>query len=125
MTHSEGLVADYIAAYNRFDVAGMTAPLSKDVIFENIQDGVVTLRTEGIEALRQQAETALTYFSARNQTILEIKSVGDTLEVNIAYSAVAAVDFPHGIRKGERLNLTGKSVFEFEDHRISRITDIV
>lgn len=53
MTHSEGLVADYIAAYNRFDVAGMTAPLSKDVIFENIQDGVVTLRTEGIEALRQ------------------------------------------------------------------------
>lgn len=125
MTHSEGLIADYIAAYNRFDVAGMTAPLSKDVIFENIQDGVVTLRTEGIEAFRQQAETALTYFSARNQTILEIKSVGDTLEVNIAYSAVAAVDFPNGIRKGERLNLTGKSVFGFEDHRISRITDIV
>lgn len=123
MTLHESLIADYIDAYNRFDVAGMTAHLSEDVVFENIQNGVVTLRTEGLEAFRQQATAALAYFSSRTQNILEMRSVGDTLEATIAYSAVAAMDFPNGIRKGERLNLTGKSVFRFENNRITHLID--
>ena len=125
MTLPESLVADYIAAYNRFDVAGMTAHLSDDVVFENIQDGVVTLRTEGIAAFRQQAETALTYFSSRTQTILGMKPVADALEVQIAYSAVAAMDFPNGLRKGEPLVLSGTSFFHFKATRIYRIVDSV
>lgn len=125
MTFPERLVADYIAAYNRFDVAGMTAHLSDDVVFENIQNGIMTFRTEGREAFRQQATAALAYFSSRTQTILGMKPVADALEVQIAYSAVAAVDFPNGVRKGDPLVLSGTSFFHFKANQICRIVDSV
>lgn len=125
MTLPERLVADYIAAYNRFDVAGMTAHLSDDVVFENIQDGVVTLRMEGIAAFRQQATAALAYFSSRTQTVLSLQHSGNTIEVCIQYSAVTAVDFPNGLRKGEPLVLSGTSFFYFKANRICRIVDSV
>ncbi|WP_157975845.1 nuclear transport factor 2 family protein [Lewinella sp. IMCC34191] len=57
------LVLRYLAAYNTFDVDRMMAHLSPDLVFENISNGTVNLRTEGVEAFRQQAKAATAYFS--------------------------------------------------------------
>jgi hypothetical protein len=38
--------------------------------------------------------------------------------------AVVAADLPNGIKKGQVLNLSGRSEFEFQDGAISKITDI-
>ena len=48
------LIAQYTDAYNRFDVDAMLSTLHKDIRFENISDGKVTLSTTGIEAFREQ-----------------------------------------------------------------------
>lgn len=41
------------------------------------------------------------------------------------YRAIAAIDFPNGLMKGEQINLKGRSVFEFsEDGKIVRLTVI-
>ena len=59
------VIEGYIKSYNDFDIGGMTKHLSKDVVFENISNGKVELRTEGIGAFRNQANSATQYFSQR------------------------------------------------------------
>jgi ketosteroid isomerase-like protein/GNAT superfamily N-acetyltransferase len=117
------LVQDYVAAYNRFDVAGMLAPLHDDVVFRNISDGEVSLTTTGKESFRQQAEQATRYFSQRTQRITDWQISGRRVEVTIDYQAVAAIEFPNGLQPGDTLSLVGRSVFEFEDGKIISITD--
>ena len=45
-------------------------------------------------------------------------------EIEVDYSAVLAADFPNGMRKGEKLQLKGKSVFKFLEDKIVALTDM-
>ncbi|UOQ53629.1 nuclear transport factor 2 family protein [Hymenobacter cellulosivorans] len=118
------LVQDYIEAYNRLDVAGMLQPLHEEVVFRNVTNGEVDLTLTGKDSFRQQAEQALQYFSQREQRVTDWQISADKVEVQLDYSAVAAMDFPNGLKAGDPLQLQGKSVFEFADGLISSITDI-
>ncbi|HEX8506056.1 MAG TPA: nuclear transport factor 2 family protein [Hymenobacter sp.] len=118
------LVEAYIEAYNRFDVAGMLAPLHDEVVFQNIADGAVNLTTNGKESFRQQAEQVLPFFSQREQRITDWQLTDDQVEVAIDYTGVVAIEFPNGLKPGDTLRLQGKSVFRFADGQIISIQDI-
>ncbi|AHJ99412.1 nuclear transport factor 2 family protein [Hymenobacter swuensis] len=118
------LVTDYIEAYNRFDVAGMMAPLHDEVTFRNVAGGEVSLTTHGKAEFQAQAEQAKQYFSQREQRVTDWQIADNRVEVLIDYSAVAAMDFPNGLKTGDTLQLQGKSVFQFADGKIIAIDDI-
>ena len=123
-TAPKQLIEAYIEAYNRFDVAGMLAPLRDDVVFQNVANGEITLTLTGKEAFRQQAEQATQYFSAREQRVTNWQVNGQRVEVAIDYTAVAAIEFPNGLKPGDTLHLQGKSVFLVENGQIISIEDI-
>jgi len=45
-------------------------------------------------------------------------------EIEIEYFGILAIDFPNGMKKGGEIKLNGKSIFEFNDEKIIRLTDI-
>ena len=117
------VIERYIDAYNRFDVAGMLATLSSDVLFENISAGQVSAATQGLREFRQLAEQAAALFTERRQTITAWTFRPASVLVTIAWRGVFAVDVPDGPRAGAELALQGESEFEFAGGRISRIVD--
>jgi len=118
------LIQDYIDAYNRFDVDGMLACVHPEIQFKNVSNGVVTAEADGIEALRWMAEQSKTLFSERNQTVLAFESGNGQVAVSVAFRAVSVVNLPGGMKRGQELNLTGRTEFHFEAGKIRRITDI-
>ncbi|MCW8313500.1 nuclear transport factor 2 family protein [Sphingobacterium sp. InxBP1] len=115
----------YIEAYNQMDVENMIADFSDDIIFQNVMNGEKTMELLGIDAFKKQAIEALSYFSERHQSIEIITHSHRSTEISIAYRAIAAMDFPNGLKKGDEINLQGKSIFAFSaDGKISRLTDI-
>lgn len=118
------LIQNYIDGYNEFDIEKMTCNFDDNVIFKNIQNGEVNMTLNGLNAFKQQAEQAKFYFENRQQQITSIKHDNDKTEIEIDYSATLASDFPNGLKKGERLELKGKSVFVFKDSKIIQLTDI-
>jgi ketosteroid isomerase-like protein len=123
-TEPKQLVEAYLEAYNRFDVDGMLAPLHEAVVFQNIAGGEVNLTTTGKESFRQQAEQATQYFSQREQRVTNWQVDGGRVEVAIDYTAVAAIEFPNGLKPGDPLHLLGKSVFQIENGQIISIQDV-
>ncbi|AQX09617.1 nuclear transport factor 2 family protein [Elizabethkingia ursingii] len=124
MSRKEHIIRSYINAYNQFDIPGMVANLHDNIIFKNIQDGETNLLLQGKKEFRQQAELAKTYFTERQQNITSVKHSEDQTEIEIDYFAVLAADMPNGLKKGNALKLTGKSIFRFSDDRIIELTDI-
>lgn len=124
MSRKEHIIRSYINAYNQFDIPGMVANLHDNIIFKNIQDGETNLLLQGKKEFRQQAELAKTYFTERQQNIISVKHSEDQTEIEIDYFAVLATDMPNGLKKGNALKLTGKSIFRFSDDRIIELTDI-
>lgn len=123
-SNREKVVKNYIDGYNNFDIDKMFVDFDESIIFENIQNGEVNMTLSGISALKEQAEQAKSYFSNRQQTIKTFVHNDDETEIEIDYSAVLAMDFPNGLKKGEKLNLTGKSIFKFSDNKVVKLTDI-
>ena len=119
----QSIIESYVKAYNNFDIQSMTKDLAEDVIFENISNGKVDLRTEGKEAFRKQAEAAKNYFKERKQTIVSWTFSKAIVVIEIDYKAVLAIDLPNGMKAGDTLKLKGTSEFEFEDHQIKQIRD--
>ncbi|MFD1769818.1 nuclear transport factor 2 family protein [Sphingobacterium suaedae] len=118
-------VVQYIAAYNDMKVDNMVENLADHVLFENISNNEVTLSIQGKDAFREQAIEALSYFSEREQAIGSITHTYNSTKIVINYKAIAAMDFPNGLKKGDEISLKGKSIFEFsEDGKIVRLTDI-
>ena len=117
------VIQNYISAYNAFDIEGMITDLHDDVVFENVTGGEITMRLEGIKAFKKQAEAACSYFTSREQTIQHWEYKDNNVVIEIAYHAVLAVDLPNGMKAGEILKLSGKSVFSFIDDRIAIIRD--
>ncbi len=118
------IITDYIAAYNARDVDAMLATLADEVRFENVSGGASTHITEGKTAFAQLANTGVTLFSERRQTVSNAIVGGDRVAVEIAYHAVVAADLPNGWKAGDVLDLTGKSFFQVRDGLIVDILDV-
>lgn len=116
-------IEHYIKSYNDFDIQGMTKDLTDNVGFQNISNGNVDLRTEGIKEFSKQAELAKQYFKTRKQTIESWEFKDSIVIIKIDYKAVLAIDLPNGLKTGDTLELKGESEFEFENQKIKRIID--
>lgn len=107
------------------DVEDMIAHLDDGIVFLNVMNGENTLELNGIEEFKKQAIEALSYFSERQQYIETMTHSHSSTEIVINYKAIAAMDFPNGLKKDDEINLKGKSIFEFSsDGKIIRLTDI-
>ncbi|MFN3998491.1 nuclear transport factor 2 family protein [Algoriphagus sp.] len=119
----EKLIHHYLEAYNGMDVNAMLEVLDKDILFENYSSGEKTHELCGMDAFQKQAEEALGYFSERKQSIEVITHREDESEIHISYRAIAAMDLPNGMKKGQEIRLHGKSIFRFSEEKISEIRD--
>jgi hypothetical protein len=124
MTNKEKIIQNYIEGYNQFDINKMIADFDESVIFENIQNGETNMTLNGIKEFTTQAEKGKEYFSARKQTITSLIQDEITAIIDIDYYAVLAIDFPNGLKAGQELNMKGKSIFQFLDDKIVKLTDI-
>lgn len=123
-TDIRALVDHYIDAYNRKDIEAMLSGVHPQVEFKNISAGVVNASTNGVAELEALARQSLSLFSERHQKIESFELQGHVAVATIAFRAVVADDLPNGPKKGQVLNVSGRSEFEFRDGAISRITDI-
>jgi len=119
----EKIIQNYIDGYNEFDIEKMTCNFDDNIVFKNIQGGEVNMTLNGINEFKQQAERVKSYFETREQKIISMSHNYDKTEVEIEYSTVLAMDFPNGLKKGEKLELKGKSVFTFQNDKIIQLID--
>jgi len=117
-------IENYILAYNNFNVDEMLRDVHEDLTFQNVTNGEITLRTQGIEEFKNQAEMTKALFQEREQKIGVMRFHGDVVEVEIDYTALLAKDLSSGLKAGEIIHLKGKSVFVFKDDKILSITDL-
>ena len=120
----EEIIQNYIEGYNQFDIKKMIADFDDEITFENVQNGQINLSLKGMNAFRQQAELAKNYFVTRQQQIKSFKHLDNQTEIEIDYKAVLAIGFPNGLKSGQELSLTGKSVFDFAGDKIIKLTDL-
>lgn len=106
------------------NVDEMLLTVHPDVEFKNISAGMVNASTSRISELRALAQQSLSLFTERQQVIVSFQCEGSRALVAIAFRAVVANDLPNDLKRGQVLNLTGRSEFEFRDGTISKITDI-
>lgn len=118
------IIENYVDAYNHFDVDRMLADIDEEARFENISAGEVTLTTEGKDALREQAREAAEVFSEREQVISNFQFHEQEVEVDVDFSATLAIDFSEELKTGDRIAMTGKSVFTFREDKIIALKDI-
>lgn len=124
MIEREQIIKNYIEGYNQFDIDKMIVDFNDKIIFENVTNGEVNMSLNGVAEFKEQAEQAKNYFLSRKQTITAFHHFEFKTEIEIDYHAVLAMDFPNGMKKGDELNLKGKSVFEYLDDKIVKLTDI-
>ena len=114
------VIEGYIAAYNAFDIEAMLALIHPDVVFKNVAGGEVNATATGAEEFWTMAEQTKSLFSSRCQVMTSFDSIGDTASVDIKYEGVLSTDLPNGMNT---LRLNGRSVFQFRDGKLLRITD--
>jgi len=117
------LIDAFIEAYNRFDVDRMVSLMHPECSFQNVSAGEVNASAEGIRQFRALAESSKAVFSSRCQTITGYQEEADIVTVDIAYEGVLRMDLPNGLKAGQTLRLNGRSVYEFRDGLIRRLTD--
>lgn len=98
--------------------------MDDEIVFKNISGDAVNLSLTGKKAFQEQAVQAKHYFLERTQTITSIMHKNNEAEVEVDYTAVLATDLPGGLKKGEMLELKGRSIFTFSGSRIIALTDI-
>ena len=118
------IVKSYVNAYNSFDVERMLKNLSPDIVFKNSTNETVDLVTNGIDEFKTQAEKATSYFSNREQKIMNAIQENDSITIDIDYTGTLAIDLPNGVKEGTVLEMQGKSIFRFEGLQIIEINDI-
>ncbi|WP_090511542.1 nuclear transport factor 2 family protein [Paenibacillus sp. cl6col] len=116
-------IEEYVRVYNSFDIKGMVELLHPDIVFRNVANGEVTIETHGIEPFQQLAQHSAGLFSSRRQTILQYIESDGRIEVDIDYEGSLAVDLPNGLKAGDKIQLTGKTIFTFTNGKISSIED--
>jgi hypothetical protein len=119
------IIQGYIEAYNSFDITKMMSYMHDDIQFENISNEEINLRTKGINELRSQAILSKNIFNERKQTIVHIQyHENDSVEIDVDFMGVFAIDLPSGYKAGEVLHIKGKSLFIFRDDKIIVLKDI-
>lgn len=117
------LIVRYLTAYNHFDVDGMLALLTTDVVFENFSGNQLTAATQNADQFRALAQQSATMFSEREQRITGFTVQLASTVVDIAYQGRLAVDVPDGPAAGTVIDLQGQSEFWFRDGLINKIVD--
>ncbi|MBW6501727.1 MAG: nuclear transport factor 2 family protein [Bacteroidales bacterium] len=118
------IVEKYVEAYNSFDIENMISDMHDNVRFENISNDEVTLLTNGITELKNQAEQAKLYFKEREQRITNIEFNKDQVVIEIDFKGILAVDSHDGRKAGDKVELKGRSIFRFKDNKIIELKDI-
>ncbi len=125
MTRSaKEIINKFIKAYNSFSIEEMLSFLHPQIHFVNISNGVINAESKGKNEFEKLARQSAALFKEREQRIISFKEISGGLEIEIEYRAVPAADLPNGIKKGEVLNLRGKSEYNFRDNLIISIRDI-
>ena len=119
----EKIINNYISAYNNFDIEKMLTDLDENIKFENISNDIINMTLTNLAAFREQAEQSKNIFTTRSQTITSWNHRANQTEIEITYNAVLAIDLPNGLKKGEVLNLSGKSIFTFLNDKIIELKD--
>ncbi|WP_271784425.1 nuclear transport factor 2 family protein [Aquimarina algiphila] len=119
----KNMIENYVTSYNEFYIDGMLKNLDRKIVFENMSNGKVDFRTEGILEFKNQAESAKHYFKQRKQIIKSWRFDKQNVIIEIDYKAILAIDLPNGLKTGEILEVKGKSEFKFENGKIRSITD--
>ncbi|WP_428741036.1 nuclear transport factor 2 family protein [Tenacibaculum sp.] len=117
------LIKTYIEGYNSFDIDKMLSVLNKNIVFENHANNSLTLKLDGINQFKEQAEKIALFFSERKQEIEEIITKEEHYEVHLKYTATLKVDLSEELKKGNQLKLKGKSIFFFQNGTITKIED--
>ncbi len=123
MSSQLSLISNFISAYNSFSIDEMLSSVHPDIHFKNISNDVVNVATSGKDEFEKLARQSAGLFSEREQKIISVTESGSKVFVEIKYTAVLAVDFPDGPKAGERIEMNGKSEYEFKDGLIFSITD--
>ena len=124
MINREQMIRNYVEGYNEYDTDKMVGDFDNNIVFENISHGQLNMTLTGLAAFKEQAEVAKSYFSKRRQFIKSFQHKDDITEIEIDYFAILGMDFPNGLKKGDELRLHGKSIFQFFNHKIIKLTDI-
>ncbi len=74
------------------------------MVFENISNGKVDIKTEGINEFKKQAETAKQYFKQRTQKIESWEFNDNLVTIKIGYNAILNIDLPNGLMNVEQYN---------------------
>jgi hypothetical protein len=120
----EQIINSYLAAYNNFDVAAMIQDFDPAICFRNFSNGEINMTLNGVDQFIQQAEKAKLLFSQRQQVVKSFNHKDDQTEIEVEFYGVLAADIPNGPKKGDELNLSGRSIFRFDQLTITELTDI-
>lgn len=125
MTEQEanGIISEYIAAYNRFDVDQLVELLHPEIDFRNYAGEEITARAEGKEEFRTLADQSRELFSSRRQTVQGVKWENGVALVDVDFAGELAVDLPNGMNAGDLITLKGKTEFVFSDGKILKLYD--
>ena len=123
MTKLPEVVSSYVDAYNRKDVDAMLSCLAENVFFQNISGGRITAETHDKPSLAEMAKFGASAFETRHQKVTNAITVAGTTLVEVAYSAVVAIDLPNGWKAGQKLAFSGASAFRVEGEKIISIVD--
>ena len=117
------LVKKFISAYNSLDVERMITCLHPKIEFRNISSGIENAHTKGIKEFKDLSIKSLQMFKEREQKITSHTELDDTVNVEINFNGILAMDLPNGLKIGETLALEGKSTYVFKDDLIILLID--
>ncbi|MFY0630476.1 MAG: nuclear transport factor 2 family protein [Flavobacteriaceae bacterium] len=123
MKRQEELINIYVKGYNDFNMKKMLSPLHSKIVFENYVKDELTMKLEGIKSFKKKAQKGVEMFSKRKKDVLSFDHQEDHSVAIMNYSATLKVDIGEKMKKGQVMNISGKSIFFFKDDRISKIQD--
>jgi hypothetical protein len=119
----KSIIERFIRAYNDFDINGMVARMHPNCSFQNVSGQEVTASTTGLAEFRGLADRSKALFSTRCQKAVRYEFEGEKVTLGIAFEGVLRADLPNGMKAGDVLKLEGRSLYEFQDGLIYRLTD--
>lgn len=124
-SNQQEIVEKYAEAFNAYDVDAMLQFVHPDVVFKNVVGGETNAIITGIDEFRKVSEQAKSYYSERCEQITGLESVGEITTVNIEFEGMLAVDSANGRKAGSIDKGTGRTVYEFLNGKIFRMTDYI
>jgi len=122
-TAEQKIVERFIHFYNSFQIDDMADLFAEDCLFQNISNSAGSIECRGKEEFLKLATQGALLFTERKQTITNWIVDKNKIAIEIDYVGILAHDTPNGLKKGERLQLKGVSIYEFESGKIKRLVD--